>query len=123
MARSQAWLMFCCRLVGTHREPVIIRGSFLTFSRRRSGMATRGPALLISAAILASMGASYPTTNFVVEAPTPEIARQVGQWAEYYRKEKAIQWLGREMPNWQERCPLHVRITMNGAGGATSFNF
>src|SRR5437868_702743 len=69
------------------------------------------------------MGASYRTTNFVVEAQSSQVAEQVGQWAEYYRKEKALQWLGREMPNWPEPCPLRATVTQNGAGGATSFNF
>jgi hypothetical protein len=86
-------------------------------------MATLPQRVFVFAAVVASMGATYPTTNFLVDAPTPQIAQQVGQYAEYYRKEKAIQWLGREMPNWTEKCPLHVRITMSGAGGATSFNF
>jgi hypothetical protein len=27
------------------------------------------------------------------------------------------------MPTWPERCPLHVKVTTSGAGGATSFNF
>jgi hypothetical protein len=73
--------------------------------------------------ILGSMGASYPTTNFLVEAPTPQIAQQVGQMAEYYRKEKALLWLGHEMPAWQQRCPVHVRVTLNGPSGATRFAF
>jgi hypothetical protein len=67
------------------------------------------------------MGASFRTTNFVVEAPTPEIARQVGQRAEFFRKEKAQQWIGQEMPPWGRPCPLRVTVTMSGAGGATSF--
>jgi hypothetical protein len=70
-----------------------------------------------------SLGASYRTQNFVVEAPTREIAEQVGRYAEHYRREKAIQWLGQEMPPWPEPCPLHVTVTMNGSGGATSFAF
>jgi hypothetical protein len=69
------------------------------------------------------MGASYPTTNFLVEAPNLQVAQQIGQMAEHYRKEKAIQWLGREMPPWRERCPVHVRVTMNGPSGATRFAF
>jgi hypothetical protein len=71
----------------------------------------------------ASMGAQFPTTNFLVEAPTPQIAQQVGQYAEHYRKQKAMEWLGREMPNWPERCPIHVKVTMNSPSGATSFAF
>jgi hypothetical protein len=72
---------------------------------------------------LGSMGAQSRTTNFVVDAPTQPIAERVGQWAEYYRKEKAKQWLGVEMPNWQQPCPLKVKVSYNGSGGATSFVF
>jgi len=86
-------------------------------------MATRQQLVLVFAAIISSMGASYRTTNFMVEAPTPQIAEQVGRMAEYYRKEKAIQWLGQEMRPWPQPCPLRVTVTMGGAGGATSFNF
>lgn len=70
-----------------------------------------------------SLGASYRTTNFVVHAPTPQIAQQVGQWAEHYRKEKARLWLGQEMPTWPQPCPLIVQVSMEGPSGATSFNF
>jgi hypothetical protein len=80
-----------------------------------------GVALL--AAVVASMGAQYRTTNFVVYAPNNEVAQQVGQWAEYYRKAKAIEWLGQEMPTWQKPCPLHVNVSMEGPSGATSFVF
>ena len=66
-----------------------------------------------------------PNGNFLVEVdpPSAHVAERIGQWAEYYRKEKAIQWLGREMPPWSEPCPIHVKVTFGGAGGATSFNF
>jgi hypothetical protein len=47
-------------------------------------MAARRYGLLILT-VLGSMGAGYPTQNFVVYAPTQEIAQQVGQYAEYYR--------------------------------------
>jgi hypothetical protein len=86
-------------------------------------MATRPFLFFVLAGIFASMGASYRTQNFIVEAPTQEIAERMGQWAEYYRKEKALQWLGREMPPWPEPCPLHIKVTRGSAGGATSFNF
>lgn len=80
---------------------------------------------LLLAAVLTSMGASYrsQTTNFLVDAPTPQIAQQVAQYAEHYRKEKAREWLGREMPNWRTPCPLRVTVTMDGAGGATTFEY
>jgi hypothetical protein len=84
------------------------------FLRRQLGLVLFG--------IFASMGASFKTTNFLVNAPTQQIAEQVGQWAEYYRKEKAKLWLGREMPPWPRPCPVEVKITRNG-GGATTFEF
>jgi len=75
------------------------------------------------ATVFASMGAQHRTTNFVVNAPNLEVAQQVGQWAEYYRKAKAVEWLGHEMPNWQKPCPLYVTVSMEGPKGATSFVF
>ena len=90
-------------------------------------MATRRPYVLVLAGMLALpcslIGATYTTQNFSVEAPTAEIARQIGERAEHFRREKALQWLGREMPPWGQRCPVKVTVTMGGAGGATSFAF
>ena len=81
-------------------------------------MAKRQRLVLVVVGVLSSLGAAYrtPAGNFLVEAPTAEVAQQVGQWAEYYRKEKAIEWLGREMPPWSEPCPLHVKVNLGGAG-------
>ncbi|HVL14270.1 MAG TPA: hypothetical protein VM529_16990 [Gemmata sp.] len=67
--------------------------------------------------------AHHETANFVVEAPTAELARTFGIKAEEYRKEKALEWLGREMPAWPEKCPLRVQVGMGSAGGATTFTF
>ncbi len=78
-------------------------------------------ALLIST--IASLGATYPTPNFIVEAPSAEIAKQVGQAAEHYRKALAIEWLGKAMPRWYEPCRIRVTVGQIGAGGATSFSF
>jgi hypothetical protein len=80
-------------------------------------------AFVVLTGAVASIAASYPTPNFVVHAPTPQIAQQVGQWAEFYRKEKAVLWLGHEMGPWPQRCPLYVQLSMEGPSGATSFNF
>lgn len=85
-------------------------------------MGTRRSLLLLLGAV-ACLGASYRTPNFTVEAPTPQLAEQFGQAAEYWRRQKAIDWLGQEMQPWPEPCPLHVRVTMGGAGGATQFAF
>jgi hypothetical protein len=86
-------------------------------------MVARRSIALVLAGALASLGAAHRTQNFYVEAPTDQIARQVGQYAEHYRREKALQWLGQEMPPWAQPCPLRVTVTMNGSGGATSFAF
>ena len=85
-------------------------------------MQRRHVVLLLVAAYF-SMGAAFRTTNFVVHAQTPEIARQVGELAEQYRREKALEWLGQEMPPWPQPCPLYVQVSMEGPSGATSFNF
>ncbi len=79
--------------------------------------------LALALLIPSMMGASYRTPNFTVEASTPEIAQQIGQYAEHYRKEKAILWLGQEMPNWPQPCPIFANVTRGGAGGATTFNY
>jgi len=71
-----------------------------------------------------SLGASQRSANFIVSAPTPQIAQQIAQAAEQYRKQLAVEWLGREMPTWAEPCPITVQVGNNlGAGGATSFMF
>jgi hypothetical protein len=65
----------------------------------------------------------YRTTNFEVRAPSTKVARQIAKAAERHRKKVARVWLGRELPAWAERCPIHVTLTLAGAGGATSFSF
>lgn len=84
--------------------------------------------LLIALALTASVpagadAATYETANFVVEAPTAELAKQFGDMAEFYREEKATEWLGKKMPAWPRKCPLQVQITSGAAGGATTFTF
>jgi hypothetical protein len=69
------------------------------------------------------MGAEVRTPNFIVIHSDPKVCELVSQWAEYYRKEKATQWLGREMPNWPEPCPLRVSVSMEGPSGETEFTF
>jgi hypothetical protein len=86
-------------------------------------MSLRRNLVFVLVGALPSMGASYRTVNFYVEAPTAQIAQQIGTYAEGYRKQKAVEWLGHEMPAWPEPCPIRVRITRGPAGGATSFAF
>ncbi len=76
------------------------------------------------AAVLVSLGASQRTTNFIVSAPTAELAAEIAQAAEEYRRELAIEWIGQELPRWFQPCPITVNVGPHlGAGGATSFMF
>jgi len=86
-------------------------------------MVARRSVLFLAAIAISSMGASYRTPNFIVHAPTEQIAQQVGQHAERYRREKALEWLGQEMNAWGQPCTLRVTITPGGPGGATTFAF
>jgi RNA polymerase sigma factor (sigma-70 family) len=63
------------------------------------------------------------TKNFSVTAPTRGQATLFAEAAERHRKEKAIAWLGKELPPWPQPCPITVRVTMAGTGGATTFEF
>lgn len=69
------------------------------------------------------MGAIQRTPNFVVQAPTVEIARVVATSAERYRVALAQEWLGKELPRWSQPCTITVRVGQIGAGGATTFSF
>jgi len=73
--------------------------------------------------IAPAQAAEFTTENFVVQAPTKELAKTFGEYAEKFREQKAMEWLGREMPKWSRRCPLVVKITMGRTGGATTFTF
>jgi hypothetical protein len=79
--------------------------------------------LLVVIMLPALLGAQFRTTNFIVTAPTAEMAKEFGEAAERYRKQKALEWLGKEMPNWPTPCPLKVTISMHRTGGATHFEF
>ena len=83
---------------------------------------------LLTAAVLCqptvSFGSSARSANFIVEAPTPELADRIAKAAEKYRHDLAIEWIGQPMPNWTRPCPIVAQVAPNlGAGGATSFVF
>ena len=80
--------------------------------------------LLVAALLAASLGASYPTPNFLIETRDPGRAAVYGQTAERLRRELAIAWVGEEMPRWADRCRITVEVGERlGAGGATTFLF
>lgn len=68
-------------------------------------------------------GADFRTQNFIVMAPTPELARTVGESAEVFRRDLAIYWLGGELPPWPNPCPIRVIAGQNlAAQGVTTYN-
>ena len=78
---------------------------------------------LIVCVVLINTGATHPTRNFIVRAPTMEIAQKVGLTAERCRVDLAKKWLGKELPPWSKPCPILVKVGRIGAGGATRFSF
>ncbi|MFO0916258.1 MAG: hypothetical protein U0795_25085 [Pirellulales bacterium] len=71
-----------------------------------------------------SEAASYRTRNFIVTAANNQLAHQVGDTAEQYRKQLAIEWVGRELPPWRQPCPIEVTVGPNmPASGVTQFTF
>lgn len=85
------------------------------------------PALLALCTILplgSLQAAGYRTANFIIEAPTEQLARRIGDAAEQYRHDLAIEWVGQPLPRWSRPCPITAQVAPTlGAGGATSFVF
>jgi hypothetical protein len=90
---------------------------------RRAPMAARVAPLGLAIVLPFLGGASYRSTNFLVEAKTPEVARRVAERAERCRATIAQAWLGHGLPDWKTPCPIRVRLTAGEAGGVTSFGF
>ncbi|MBS0208489.1 MAG: hypothetical protein JSS27_05995 [Planctomycetes bacterium] len=79
---------------------------------------------LVSLGSIALAAGNARTPNFVITAPTPELAEEIGHAAEQYRHELAVEWLGAPMPQWAQPCPINAEVSPQlGAGGATSFVF
>jgi hypothetical protein len=84
----------------------------------------RGAAVLAVALVMFGTGAGYKTANFIVMAPTPQLAEKIGRMAEQYRHTLAIAWTGKPMPDWSQPCPITAKVSPRlGAGGETSFVF
>jgi len=80
--------------------------------------------LILLLVISPVLSAEFRTPNFIVTAETPELAKEYALAAEIYRKELAIEYFGKEIPRWGDRCPIDVRTGARlGAGGATTFIF
>ena len=90
---------------------------------RPSGWMRIATLLLVSMVSVTLNAASFRTRNFIVEAATPALARQVAEQAESYRKQLAMHWLGAPLPAWPNPCPIQV---VSGphlpAQGVTTYN-
>src|SRR5437588_9509235 len=81
-------------------------------------------ALLAVVAMTATgRAATVRTANFIVETARQDDAEEFARLAEYYRKQKALDWLKKEMPPWREPCRLRVTVDGKGSRGATMFDF
>jgi hypothetical protein len=67
---------------------------------------------------------SVRSEHFIVSAPSRELAEEICQAAETFRRDLAIEWLGQELGPWREPCPIQAHVHPQlGAGGVTSFMF
>ncbi len=76
-----------------------------------------------AACAAASAAERFETANFVVVADSVDIAEKVARTAEKQRKELALFWLKKAMPNWSKPCRVSVNVGSIGAGGQTTFQF
>ncbi len=90
------------------------------FVRRTAFFACLGLSLGHAPIALAIGG--YKTRNFTVSAPNAQLAKEIGDSAEVWRRQLSIEWLGQEMPAWSKPCPINAKLA-HGAGGDTSFIF
>ena len=71
----------------------------------------------------APAGETHKTTNFVVTAPSAEVARTVAAEAEAQRVAVARRWFGDGPPAWSRPCAIRVTLAPGPSGGATTFDF
>ncbi len=87
-------------------------------------MEARLVSVALATAALLACGAGARSQNFIVQAPTQQLAQEICTAAETYRRDLAIEWLGKELPPWNQPCPIQAKVHPQlGAGGATSFMF
>ena len=90
------------------------------FRQWRSAMAAVTSVLLLAGVTNA---ADFRTQNFIIQAPTPALAKAVGEAAEKYRNDLAVYWTGRPLQPWPAPCPVRVIAGPNlAAQGVTTYN-
>ena len=77
---------------------------------------------IVAAGVSPCEAANYRTQNFIIQAPSAQLAQTVGVAAEKYRKELATYWLGEALPPWQQPCPIRVVAGRLAAQGVTTYN-
>ena len=73
------------------------------------------------AQMMVGQRASVISPNFRVIARSATLANQIAIEAERNRKDLAIHWLGQEIPNWPQPCPLIVNDGNMLANGETKY--
>ncbi|HYH63276.1 MAG TPA: hypothetical protein VD866_01115, partial [Urbifossiella sp.] len=68
-------------------------------------------------------GARVSTPNFVVSAPSADVARTVAFAAEKHRRDVAKRWFGGVLPDAPEKVAVRLTITAGESGGASTFTF
>jgi hypothetical protein len=71
----------------------------------------------------AEPAAQVGTPNFVVAAPSAEVARTVALAAEKHRRDLAKRWFGAVPPDFPEKVAVRVIVAPGSSGGATTFTF
>lgn len=94
---------------------------FARWTRYGLVLATMGVGLFSSLGSIEA--ANFRTRNFIIDAPTPGLAKSVGDAAEKYRDELAEYWTGQTLPPWPRPCPIRVVAGANlAAQGVTTYN-
>ncbi len=67
--------------------------------------------------------ANSRSRNFLIHAPTQQLADAVAEAAETYRRDLAVHWLGAPLPDWPTPCPIRVVAGPRlAAQGVTTYN-
>jgi hypothetical protein len=66
---------------------------------------------------------THRSTNFVVHAPTPVIARVVAGEAEFQRRKLAMLWLGKPLSDWDQPATILVGLGWTSTAGSTTSTF
>ncbi|MEM8680614.1 MAG: hypothetical protein AAGF97_14800 [Planctomycetota bacterium] len=75
-------------------------------------------AIFLASALAGEM--SVQTPNFLITASNREMARAVADEAEALRRNLALEWLGRELPTWQQPCRITAKPNRPGQASGSA---